>query len=675
MNFAYIQAKKDEANTVVSFFFNARGDSLERSTIGMYRSLLYQLLGALPSLLGILDQPEHQDQLNSIHATILAQGRDPEWEVGILQDLLRTAITGLGQQHLTFFVDALDECNVDQVEELVDYFEDLGQCAVSNRIRFNICFSSRHYPHIDIQYGRKLILELQDGHENDITSYIRSKLKVGKGKSAEEIKGKMQIKAHGIFIWVVLVVNILNAEFKGGRIFDVKKRLDSIPTKLSDLFMEILSGDQQNLQDLRLCIQWVLFAKRPLTLEEYYFAVVSGLSPDELSEWDPEEVTRDDMKRFVLSSSKELAETTATKTPTVQFIHESVREFFLKDGVQELWPNLTGDFQSLSHAQLQKCCHSYIKIDISGYVPSDEPLPKAPSDAAKALRGLVSERFPFIEYATHHVLYHADAAAHRVTQDRFLNDFDLEAWINLQNLFEKYEIRRHTSTTTFMYIFAENNLTRLIQVAIRLGWRIHALGDRHKYPLFAALSNGHQAAVRALLQQDTSLAHENYIPAQLEYGKNFTSLKGQTPLQWAMQRGNMPLAERLLSTNEFDLNLTNQQGHTPLFLAAMNGHEAAVQLLIANGADLNARDNTGRTPLSLAVKFGHEAVLQLLLTKGADLNIRDISGQTPLFLAANNGHEATIQLLLAASADVNAQDNSSRSPLLMAIIDGHEAAV
>ena len=41
-------------------------------------------------------------------------------------------------------------------------------------------------------------------------------------------------------MWVVLVVDILNKEFSNGRIFAVKRRLQEIPEKLSDLFRDIL---------------------------------------------------------------------------------------------------------------------------------------------------------------------------------------------------------------------------------------------------------------------------------------------------------------------------------------------------------------------------------------------------------------------------------------------------
>ncbi|KAJ5160851.1 Pfs NACHT and Ankyrin domain protein [Penicillium canariense] len=680
MNFAYTQATKDKAGTVISFFFNARGDVLERSTTGMYRSLLFQLLTALPRLIEVFNGPEHKDKLDDLHESIVNQSRHPEWQVGVLQGLLRSAIARIDQQPLTIFVDALDECDVDQVEEMVEYFEGSGQCAVSSGTRLNICFSSRHYPHIDVQYGRKLTLELQEGHETDIATYIQSKLRVGKSRTAEEIKTKMRDKAGGIFMWVVLVAEILNTEYRGGRIFDVRKRLDAIPTKLSDLFREILWRDQKNLQDLQLCIQWILFAKHPLKLEEYYFAAVSGLSPDELREWDPEDVTRDDMGRFVLSSSKGLAETTKSKSPTVQFIHESVREFFLKDGIRELWPDLTADFQSLSHGQLQQCCHAYLKLDISAYVPFGTPLPKATSDPAKDLRSSVSDKFPFLKYASRHVLYHADAAANAFPQDEFLEDFDLEAWINLDNLFQIYNSRRHTPTASLLYILAENNLAKLIRTALHRDSRINIQGERHRYPLFAALANGHRDAVKALLQQEANCP-QNDISAQLGYGGDFRARKGQTPLSWAAENGHEAVVKQLLARDDVDINAKdNKYNRTPLSRAAENGHEAVVkQLLARDGVNIDTKDNKyNRTPLSWAAANGREAVVKLLLNTGkANVDAKDKNDETPLLWAAKKGHEAVIKQLLARDGvDIDAKDNwYNRTPLSWVAENGHEAIV
>lgn len=56
MKFAVGNVRKAVSETVViSFFFNARGEDLEKSTLGLYQSLLFQILKAIPDLQTILD--------------------------------------------------------------------------------------------------------------------------------------------------------------------------------------------------------------------------------------------------------------------------------------------------------------------------------------------------------------------------------------------------------------------------------------------------------------------------------------------------------------------------------------------------------------------------------------------------------------------------------------------
>ena len=58
MKFAHAQADKGKlaGEIIVSFFFNARGNELERSTARMYRALLFQLLNQAADLQEILDE-------------------------------------------------------------------------------------------------------------------------------------------------------------------------------------------------------------------------------------------------------------------------------------------------------------------------------------------------------------------------------------------------------------------------------------------------------------------------------------------------------------------------------------------------------------------------------------------------------------------------------------------
>lgn len=55
MKFALNSWKRRKDTTVLSFFFNARGGDLEKSTMGMYRSLLWQLLTHDPTLMCVFD--------------------------------------------------------------------------------------------------------------------------------------------------------------------------------------------------------------------------------------------------------------------------------------------------------------------------------------------------------------------------------------------------------------------------------------------------------------------------------------------------------------------------------------------------------------------------------------------------------------------------------------------
>lgn len=309
MKFAYANAKKSMTDTIIiSFFFNARGEHLEKSVEGMYRSLLFQLLEKLPDLQIVFD---------SLESTVPNRGDVYHWDIETLRNLFGSAIERIGRCHLTCFIDALDECEEDEVREMVAFFEHLGQLAVSSQTRFSVCFSSRHYPHISIEKSVELVLEGQEGHRQDMANYLYSELKAGRGKLIEEIRAEILERASGIFLWVVLVVQMLNKEFDRGRIHALRKRLNEIPSGLDELFKDILTRDGENMEDLILCLQWVLYAKRPLKREELYFAVLAGTEPDAVAAWSPEEITNEVMERFILSSSKGFVEVTKSKDQTI----------------------------------------------------------------------------------------------------------------------------------------------------------------------------------------------------------------------------------------------------------------------------------------------------------------------------------------------------------------------
>ncbi|OCK74802.1 hypothetical protein K432DRAFT_397795, partial [Lepidopterella palustris CBS 459.81] len=490
---AHARTSSTDNNIIISLFFNARGEQLEKSALGMYRSLLFQLLEKVPNLQKLLNSPRPSVPNNF-----------DQWNIETVKNLFGRAVESLGRRSLTCFIDALDECEEDQVREMVAFFERLGQFAVSSQIQLYVCFSSRHYPHITIEKGVHLILEGQEGHQQDIADYLNSELKAGRSKLTAQIKEEILKRASGIFLWVVLVVQMLNKEFDRGRVHTLRKRLDEIPDGLDKLFQDILTRDGQDMEDLVLCLQWILYAKRPLKSEELYFAILAGVAPEAVAAWNPEEITKQDMERFVLSSSKGLAETTKGEHQTVQFIHESVRDFLLKgNGLNKLQLRLHSNFPGTSNERLKKCCQTYMDVDISEYFLPGTSLPAASSGEVANLRQQVSQKFPFLEYAVCNVLYQADAAGQNgISQNSFVETFFLERWVELDNLFERYQIRRHTSNSSLLYILAEQNLPNLIQIELGRVPHMDINGERYGFPSHVALAQGNENAVRALLIQN-----------------------------------------------------------------------------------------------------------------------------------------------------------------------------
>ncbi|KAK3302370.1 uncharacterized protein B0T15DRAFT_487544 [Chaetomium strumarium] len=628
MKFALANARRSmKDTTVISFFFNARGVDLEKSTAGMYRSLLLQLLERVPRL---------QDVFAILGFASWNVSSTYAWSIETLKDLFQQAVQSLADCAVACFIDALDECDQAEVRDMVAFFQRLGDLAIPLGIKFRVLFSSRHYPYITISKGLEFILEGQEGHDQDITDYINSELRIGQTALAGRIRQDLQDKSAGVFMWVVLVVGILNQEHDEGRgPHHLQRTLKTIPADLHELFRDILTRDQRNRHELLLCIQWVLFARRPLKPTELYFAILSGTDPADISAYDPRELPPDTIERFVLNSSKGLAEMTKSKIPTVQFIHESVRDFLLKEkGLSVLWSDLGTTFEGQSHDLLKQHCAAYITAtDITSHLDIADPLPKASSAEGKELRQKTAEVFPFLQYAVEMVLWHADTAqAAGICQVNFL-----------RNICATYDNRRHKSAPSLLYLLAEQNLPALIHIHDQNQHAFDIEDERYGPPILAALACGSHEAVTAMLE-----ALEQY------HGRSCPRAIDGTIIKLLLDHGAKGDA-------------TDATGRTLLSRAAANGYEAVVRLLLDRGAAIEAADTDGLTPLSWAARHGYESVLRLLLDRGAAIEAADTDGLTPLSWAARHGYESVLRLLLDRGAAINTADKNGRTPLSWAV--------
>ncbi|KAF5258984.1 hypothetical protein FOXYS1_10420, partial [Fusarium oxysporum] len=687
MKFIYTKMKKTDIPMkalTVSFFFNARGAFLEKSVSGMYRSLLLQLLEGFPDLQQTLDDPD-----------LIPRNQVTCPPLNILKDLFRSAISYLDKRALTCFVDALDECDEQQVKDMVEFFEEVAEQCVEDNVRFQVCFSSRHYPYIDIKSGIRLTLEGQDGHNDDLKHYITKHLRIQDPALIDELKQMMLDKAAGVFLWVALVVDILNKENRRGRLA-LRRRLQEVPSELSELFRDILTRDEEHMEDLLLSILWILLAERPLKPGEYYHALWSGLSLKDLADVEMPPVNTSDandcINKSVISSSKGLAEITKAKEPTVQFIHESVRDFLVKDkGLYKLWPELGTDWESQGHERLKLCCNVYAFSETT-WKAIDEQQSAEP----QTIEDDLLKQLPFLEYASEFVLGHANAAAHKIAQQQFISEFPVSSWVSIFNIFEKHKVRRYSQEADILYILADRGLPDLIRTRLKMNPGIEGEGGRYRHPLLAAMAKGNKDSVAALLGLSSRVHNGVDLMDGLKC-KIDSVRKGHTPFSWACEEGHVAIAKFLLQNGArvieaklvrivknghsemtkfliekgADTAAPDKDGRTPLHQASENGHSEIVKMLLEKGVDAAVADKYGRTPLDLALQGGHSEIVKMLLEKGVDAAAADKDGRTPLHQASENGHSEIVKMLLEKGADTAAPDKDGRTPLHLALMHGH----
>ena len=138
--------------------------------------------------------------------------------------------------------------------------------------------------------------------------------------------------------------------------------------------------------------------------------------------------------------------------------------------------------------------------------------------------------------------------------------------------------------------------------------------------------------------------------------------------------GNME-AFKALNGSE-DVNASDENGWTPLHIAAREGNVEIVRLLLAQpDLDVNAMNKWKSTPLMIAAGSGNLAIVDLLLRHPRTaINMQaEYYRRTALIEAAVRGHISVVKTLVAHGANVNVADKTGRnSALIEALKNGHE---
>ncbi|UZP35202.1 hypothetical protein NXS19_003018 [Fusarium pseudograminearum] len=335
--------------TASHFFWNA-GLSMQKSLAGLFQTILYQVLKECPELIDIIGSPQQESSTSGLYDS---------WD----EKALFRAFEQLSSQkslplRFCFFIDGLDEYTAGAHRYTGTFEELLSPLRVlASSSSIKICVSSRPWDAFDREFSHvKWQLRLEDLTREDIRRYVKEELgvdpkfqKLSKvDPRCSEIKDIIVERARGVFLWVYLVVNSLKRGLLNDDYYaDLQKRLDALPDDLQEYFEHMLQSIEKIYWDSTTRIfRTVIAAEQSLPslafelldreMDDPDYALTMQASP--LTDIEIEAICKRSNTRLNARCG-DLLYVTVDPTETglfrsqVDFLHRTVRDFFLDTGV------------------------------------------------------------------------------------------------------------------------------------------------------------------------------------------------------------------------------------------------------------------------------------------------------------------------------------------------------
>ena len=211
---------------IAAVFFWHKGSELQKSSVGLIRSLLYQILKKNESRAGRI-----MEMLN------ISQGANQSWSEARLLPLLFSVFDD-PDIRVCLFIDGLDEYGSGDVNAnngLLKIVTKLTACANG---RLKCCLSSRPLRSFELGLEQYPKLMLHKLNRPDITHYVTHSLGDVEDRSLIE---ETVDKADGVFLWVFFAVKSLQAaQINGDTRDQIQRRLNELPSELDDLYSHML---------------------------------------------------------------------------------------------------------------------------------------------------------------------------------------------------------------------------------------------------------------------------------------------------------------------------------------------------------------------------------------------------------------------------------------------------
>ncbi|KAK5659324.1 hypothetical protein OQA88_1417 [Cercophora sp. LCS_1] len=313
------------------------GNDLQKSQLGLLRTLLYQIVVKAPDMAPKLFPGRWAAQKIFGRAAL---EHLPEWSWEELFDSF-TSLTALLKQRndrrLAVFIDGLDEFSDDhsQLVELVKLFH--------SHVEVKVCVSSRPWNDFRDAFVSCPQLRMEDLTRNDLTTFVRGvsnaniafqDLSKIHPAEAEDLVLRVVERAGGVFLWVALVTKaLLNSLTDGATISELERLLDSLPDDLSNLYTHLWSRVKETYRrdGSRLLLLFRTYTNSPIIKLMAQEIVLPGRMGSEML-WladgrkpEPANRIRQTLRRRLNSRTMGLLEVTSSHE--VNYLHRTTKEW------------------------------------------------------------------------------------------------------------------------------------------------------------------------------------------------------------------------------------------------------------------------------------------------------------------------------------------------------------
>ena len=306
-----------------------------------------------------------------------------------------------------------------------------------------------------------------------------------------------------------------------------------------------------------------------------------------------------------------------------------------------------------------------------------------------------------------------------------------EGYVQIEELY-KMEVEKFDTLTELHLCKYNNDAEKAVEIVLNEGVDVNIPGESNRTPLLWASASASGEFIKTLIDLGADVnaqrtddkvtplslaaAWNNYMAVDilLQHRSDVGLLNLSLGLHECVNKGFLDVT-RLLIDSGCDINLRDNKGQTPLYLAVKNKHKHFVKCLLESKADVNMKynENAGeRIYLVRGEDRGKPAWHYVLVeksleplflrqTKGGSLDVAgfgpvlmsgwgkdppvgvrknislmgatfpDTQSQTVLHVASKSGSLEIVDLLVKHEADVNAYDSYGFTPLHLAAMYGN----